>query len=467
MTQSTALGPERLQERIRGSVIIPSDPDYDLARKVWNATHDRRPAVIVQCADADDVATAIGYAVEAGLEIAVRGGAHSIPGASTCDDGLVIDLRRMNGVTVDPEARLVRVGGGALLADVDAATQEHGLAVPGGVVSHTGIGGLTLGGGVGWLTRLAGLTIDNLVSAQVVLADQRIVRAAEDENPDLFWALRGGGGNFGVVTEFEFRLHQVGPMVQFGMFFWPLEQQRDALRKMREVSLPRSVNTSVLAITSAPPEPFVPAEHHFAPGCAVVVAGFGVQDEFEDVVRQVRAGLPPLFEVVTPMPFVALQQLSDEAAAWGFHDYEKGAYFPELTDGMIAVLGEYAPRRSSPLSFVAFSRLDEAYCEVSDDATAFAGGRTPRYLAFITGVCPAPEMFPAERAWIRSLWEALKPYAMGDEAYVNSIDAKGEGLVRNIYGAKYARLAAIKQVYDPHNVFHRNPNILPQKDTVG
>lgn len=462
MTQTVSSGLNNLRAGIKGEVITPEDSGYDEARKVWNASHDRRPAVMVQCSSAEDVATAIGYAVDSGLEIAVRGGAHSFPGASTCD-GLVIDLRTMNSVTVDPEPRRVRVGGGALLGDVDAATQEHGLAVPAGIVSHTGVGGLTLGGGLGWLTRVHGLTLDNLVSAQVVLADQRIVRAAEDENPELFWALRGGGGNFGVVTEFEFRLHKVGPMVHFGLFFWPLEQQREALQLMKELStsLPAAAGAYCVAVFTAPPAPFVPVEHHGKLGCVFNVAGFGDPAEIEAIADQIRTTLPPLFDLVTPMPFVALQQSIDPGNAWGFYAYEKGAFFAEINDDMIEILNEYAARRTSPLTYVAFLRLDQAYSAVADDVTAFAGGRTPRYQGYLTGVCPTPEMLDTERAWIRSLWDALKPHMIGTEAYLNSRDAQGEDEVRKLYGPKYERLAEMKCKYDPQNLFHRNANIVP------
>jgi hypothetical protein len=461
MTQTMSGGLEDLRAAIDGSVIADGDAGYELARKVWNATFDRRPAVIVQCASASDVSGALLYAQANGLEIAVRGGAHSVSGLSVCDDGLMIDLSALNEVTVDPDAKRVRVQGGALLHDLDTATQAYGLAVPAGVVGHTGVGGLTLGGGMGWLSRQAGLSIDNLVSAQVVVADGRILRAAEDENVDLFWALRGGGGNFGVVTEFEFRLHEVGPIVQVGLFFWPPEQRGEALRLMRDVvaDLPRSMNAIPAAALNAPPAPFVPVEHHHEPGCALLLAGFGDPSEHVRVVNRIRAALPPLFDHVEPMPYVALQQLLDEANAWGFYGYDKSGYFEDLSDEVIEILADHAPRKGSPLSVVLFYRLDQAYSEVAEDATAFSGERTPRYAGFFVALCPIPEMLPAEREWVRSLWDALSPHMMSTGTYVNALPEEENPRIRDMYGDKFGRLLAVKATYDPGNVFHRNANI--------
>jgi hypothetical protein len=447
---------------VGGPVLGPEDAGYDDARKVWNAAIDRRPAVIARCQSAKDVSNALAFARENGLEVAVRGGAHHPGGSSVVDDGLMIDLSLLNQVTVDPAAKRARVGGGALLADLDAATQEHGLAVPAGMISHTGVAGLTLGGGMGWLSRKAGLSIDNLVSAQVVTADGQIRRAAEDENPELFWGLRGGGGNFGVVTEFEFRLHEVGPMVQFGMLFWDLAQGPEMFRLAREViaKLPREVNILIAGL-NAPPAPFVPEQHHFQPGYSLVVTGFGSAEEHEQVMAEICTALPPLFEFATPMPYTALQQLLDEANAWGFHCYDKGTYLDDLTDEAIQVITEQLPLKQSPLSVALFYRLDEAYSEVAEDATAFSGGRTPRYALFIVAVCPTPELLTADRAWVRSFWEAIVPHGQGIGSYVNAMSDTDDDRVRVSYGAKYDRLAAIKAQYDPGNVFHRNANIKP------
>ena len=357
---------------MEGSVITPADRGFDDARRVWNAGIDRRPAVIARCASAADVVAAIGYAREHGLEVAVRGGAHNPAGTAVCDDGLMIDLSLMNTVEVDPLSRRDRVGGGALLADVDAATLAHGLAVPAGLVSHTGVGGLTLGGGMGWLTRKFGLSIDNLVSAEVVTADGRVLRASADEHPDLFWAIRGGGGNFGVVTSFEFALHEVDPMVQLGLFFWPLDQGAQAMRLAREIirAMPPEINAVVGAL-NAPPAPFVPEQHHFASGYALVLTGFGSGPEHAELVTQIRDHLPPLFDLVTPMPYVKLQTLLDEANAWGVYAYEKGTYVEDLSDAVIETVTEHVPRKKSPMSLLLFYRLDGAYSEVGDDETAY------------------------------------------------------------------------------------------------
>jgi hypothetical protein len=452
-----------LRAGIAGSVITPGDPGYDEARRTWNADIDRRPAVIARCTSSQDVAAALGRARELGLDVAVRGGAHSFPGHSMCEGGLVIDLSPMNRVVVDPDARTARVQGGALLSDLDHATQVHGLAVPAGLISHTGVGGLTLGGGMGWLSRQAGLSIDNVISAEVVVADGRILRASPDENSDLFWGIRGGGGNFGVVTEFEFRLHEVGPMVQFGLFFWGQQDGRAALQLMRDVmrALPRSSNGIIVAGLSAPPAPFVPVEHRGTTGYAFLLTGFGDASEHERLTERIRRELPPLFDLVTPMPYVALQSMLDESNAWGFHGYDKGAYVEELTDDVIDVLTEHVPAKSSPLSLLIFYRLDEAYSEVDDDDTAYSGGRSPCYFGTFVALCPTPQLLVAEKKWVQSTCDALRPYLLTTGTYVNVLVEADDGRIRESYGRKYDRLRLIKGTYDPANVFRHNANITP------
>ena len=452
-----------LRDELQGEVLTPQDAGYDDARRVWNADIDGRPAVVARCRTTADVVAAVRFAVREGLDVAVRGGAHSACGHSTVDDGLVVDLSLMASVEVDPLARRARVGGGALLGDLIAAAQEHGLATPVGAVSHTGVGGLTLGGGMGWLTRKHGLTVDNLVAATVVTADGRVLRASHDEHPDLFWALRGGGGNFGVVTEFELALHPVGPLIQFGMLFWGADQGHDLLRLARDVvgDLPPDVNV-IIAGLHAPPEPFVPEQHQGRAGYALLVAGLGSPDEHAAVLDRLRTALPPLWELVTPMPYVALQQMLDEANAWGQHCYDKGLYLDDLTDAAIEVVVDHLPRKASPLSVMLMYRLDAAYSAVADDATAFSGGRSPRYSVFVIAVCPTPELLVADRGWVRGFYDALSAHA-APGAYVNALDDDGAvDRVRSAYGsAKYDRLAQVKAQYDPDNVFHRNANIPP------
>ena len=464
MTQLVRGAIGELRTVMDGPVLVPGDPGFDDGRRVWNAEIDRRPAVIARCASAADVAAAIGFARGSGLEISVRGGAHNSAGTAVCDDGLMLDLSLLNEVTVDPAARRARAGGGALLADLDAATQAHGLAVPAGLISHTGIGGLTLGGGMGWLTRQFGLTIDNLVSAEVVTAGGQVLRAAHDEHPGLFWALRGGGGNFGVVTSFEFRLHEVDPMVRFGFFFWGLDQGPEVLRLAREIvaALPPDIS-AVIGAVNAPPAPFVPSRHHFAPGYALLLAGFGSGPDHARLATEIGQRLPPVAGLVTTLPYVELQQMLDEANAWGAHCYEKGMYVEDLTDPVIDVLTEHVPRKSSAMSSLLLYRLDGAYSRAGEDETAFGGGRSPRYGAFIVGCAPDAARLDADRRWVREFWAALRPQAIGSgDGYVNAATEYPGDRVRASYGAaKYERLATIKAAYDPGNVFHLNANIAP------
>lgn len=460
MTQTVGDAVGALRALMSGKVVQPGDDGYDDARRLWNAQIDRRPAVVAQCVSAQDVVAAVRFAVEHGLEIAVRGGAHGVSGKACVDDGLMVNLSGLNSVTVDPEARRARAGGGALLGDVLSAAQEHGLAYPVGTVAHTGVGGLTLGGGMGWLTRKHGLSIDNLVSAEVVTADGRILRASEQENSDLFWAIRGGGGNFGVVTEFEFALHPVGPMIQAGLMFWSLEQGKEFFKLAREIcgSLPPEVNVIIGGI-NAPPAPFVPEQYQMQPGYVAVIAGFGPEQQHAEVLERFRQ-VPTLWEFVTPMPYMALNTMLDEANAWGQYDYEKGCALDELTDEVIDILVEHYPRKQSPGSVMLFFRLDAAYSQVADDATAYSGRRSPGYGMFTIAVCPTLEMLDADRAWVRGLQDALAPHA-GNRVYVNALDEDISD-VHLAYGAeKYGRLAQIKAKYDPDNVFRRNANIKP------
>jgi FAD/FMN-containing dehydrogenase len=452
-----------LRAELAGEALLPTDAGYDAARSVWNGAIDRRPALIARCTTAADVAQAIGFGHGRGLEISVRGGGHNYAGFAVCEGGLMIDLSRMNQVTVDPVGRRAVCGGGATWADVDAATQAHGLATVGGFVSHTGIGGLTLGGGIGWLSRKAGLSADNLVAAEVVTADGRILRASADENADLFWALRGGGGNFGVVTSFEYRLYEVGPTVHLGFFFWGVDRGREALRFSRDFvkTVPADMGLLIAGL-SAPPAPFVPEQHHLAPGYGLLFVGFGSAEEHAAVAERLRAAMPPLFELVTPIPYAGLQQMFDEGLAWGQHAYEKALYLEDLTDDAIDVLVERFPRRQSPLSLAAVFVMDGAYAAVGADETAFGGDRQARIVFNISGNCPTAELYESERSWVRAFWEALRPHARTGGSYVNYMNEYEEDRVRAAYGpAKYERLARIKAAYDPANVFHLNQNVKP------
>jgi FAD/FMN-containing dehydrogenase len=469
MTATRPADVDQLRSTHTGPVLLPGDQGYEEARKVWNEEIDRRPAVITRCTSPEDVAVAVAFGARHGLEIAVRGGSHGISGSAVVDDGLMIDLGLLNHVEVDPDRRVAKVGGGALLADLAAAAQEHGLCTPIGAVGHTGVGGLTLGGGMGWLTRKHGLSIDNVIGCEVVTADGQVLRVDDERHPDLFWGLKGGGGNFGVVTEFEFALHPVGPMIHFGLISWDLDHGPVALRRLAEVTqdLPAEVNV-IFGAVNAPPAPFVPEDLHGSPGYLVIVAGFGSEEEHAGVMAAIGEGTEPRVSFVTPMPYLVLNTLLDEANAWGQYDYDKGLYLETLSEGAIDALTSHAPNKQSPGSVVLFYRLDAAYSAVPDEATAFSGGRSPRYACFVIAVCPSLEVLEHDREWVRTVHRALEPHALGSDTYVNAIseqmDKMDENRVRLAYGKlKYDRLAELKQRYDPENLFHRNANIRPAR----
>jgi FAD/FMN-containing dehydrogenase len=462
MTTIARQGLDGLRSRLSGRVITSADGDYDRARSVWNGAIDARPAVIARCAGPGDVAAAVRFAQDAGLEISVRGGGHSFAGAAVGDGGLTIDLSGISQVTVDPGARIARAGGGATLAQLDAATQEHGLATPGGTISHTGVGGLTLGGGFGWLTPQYGLSCDNLLSAQVVTAAGEVLRASDQEHPDLFWALRGGGGNFGVVTEFEFRLHPVG-LAQLGLFFWDAADGAAALALAQQVTadLPPRMGALIFG-GNAPAAPFVPSEHHFRPGYGLIVAAFGADPEHARLAGQIRSALPPLIEFTAPIPYTGLQQILDEAAPWGILAYQKALYLDALTPEVISIITAQLSRRQSPMSNLLAVPLGGAFCQVPDQATAFGGTRAPCLVVTAAAFAPEPALLAADRDWARQLWAGLLPHAQGPGSYVNVMTEYDADRVRASYGpAKYQRLAQIKAAYDPSNVFHRNANISP------
>jgi hypothetical protein len=448
-----------------GRVVTPDDSDYDAVRAecVWNGDIDRRAAVIARARSADDVAAAVRLARETGRDLAVRGGGHNFSGSCIANDAVMIDLGALSGVSVDPLAKKARCGGGTRWSQLDAATQEHGLATPGGFVSHTGVAGLTLGGGLGWLSRKAGLSCDNLLSVEVVTAAGAIVRASAEENQDLFWAVRGGGGNFGVVTEFEFQLHDVGPMVQLSLSFWDLDHGPRALRAIRDQAegIPGDI-AIFLAAMNAPPAPFVPEPHQGALGYAVVLVDHGSPGAYSQAVDDLRRAVPPLFTFDTPIPYTALQQMFDESAPWGIRGYEKAVYFDELTDDSIDVIARHVPLKTSPMSFMPVFVLGGKYAEPAEDDTAFGGSRRTRYALNIAAVAPTAELLDADRAWVRSFWSDLVPHAGSVASYVNFMSEFEEDRIRASYGAgKYQRLSQIKARYDPGNLFHLNANIRP------
>jgi FAD/FMN-containing dehydrogenase len=449
-----------LRESLSGQVITSGDPDYEAARRVWNGAIDKRPAIVAQCAGVGDVVEAIRFARSERLVTAVRGGGHGVAGYATCDDGIVIDLSPMRGVEVDAAARIARVQGGALWSDVDAATQAFGLGTPGGLISTTGVAGLTLGGGVGWLSRKHGLACDNLVSARLVTADGSEVTASEDENPDLFWALRGGGGNFGVVTSFEFRLHSVGEVFA-GAILHPLERAGEFLRAYRELT-PEAPDelTTVLGITAVPPSPDFPAELHGRKVLAVGVCYAGPPEDGERAIAPLRAIGEPLLERVQVMPYTVRQRLQDPSAPAGLFNYWKSDYLTGLDDDLIDLVVERAARTTSPRTQLHLYQLGGAAARVGEGEAAYTHRSAP-YLFSIISLWDDPAADPSPHVeWTRDFWSRLRPYAAG--AYVNFLGAEGSERVRDAYGAaKYARLANVKADYDPTNFFRLNQNVEP------
>jgi FAD/FMN-containing dehydrogenase len=443
----------------RGELIRPGDPSYDEHRKVWNGSIDRSPAAIARCANTQEVVDAVGLARDSGLPTAVRCGGHSFPGASTCDDGLVIDLSRMKGIEIDPEAGTARVEAGVLLGELDAATQEHGLAVPAGIVTHTGVAGLTLGGGIGWLQRKYGLTIDQQLAATMVTAGGEVVRASEDENADLFWGLRGGGGNFGVVTEFEFRLNPLGPVLA-GPIFWLIEESPDVLRFYRDwiADAPNDLMTIVIH-RKAPPVDFVPQELHGRLVVAVVCCWSGDVDEGEKVIRPLREFGSPVLDLCEPKPFTEHQGMFDPSFPHGRWYYMRSCDVAELTDEVIDITVEQSMRIQSPLTSFPIWQLGGAIRSVGNGDTAF-NNRDSGHTFNITCSTEGAEGFEDERRWAREFWSALEPFHIG--VYVNFLMDEGQERVREAYGAeKLKRLQSLKREYDPENLFHLNQNIPP------
>jgi FAD binding domain/Berberine and berberine like len=437
------------RETFAGEIVLPDDPAYDQARAVWNGMVDRRPAIVVRPTGVDGVVAALRFAREQELVIAVRCGGHSIPGLSTCDDGIVIDLSRMRGAEVDPARRTARVGGGSLLAELDGAAQEHGLVCPVGVVSHTGVAGLTLGGGMGRLQRRFGLTLDNLAAIDLVTADGRLVHASEDEHPELFWGLRGAGANFGIVTSFEFRLHPLDHPITFGTVVHPIDRAHDLAALWRELA------------EHGPDELFLSFGTTNEGEAYLTVLHSGTPDRADRELADLRAFGPPTGDSIKAMSYLDTQHLNDESQDWGHRFYMKSAFLPTLTDEVVDLCVENAARApkgaESGFSVWAWGRT---ISDVSEEATAFTGREAEAWLA-AEALWDDPELDADCRAWGREALADLAPFA-SDGRYVNDVAEVGADVARTVYGdAKYERLVALKRTWDPDNVFRLNQNVQP------
>ncbi len=447
------------RQSLRGTMLVPEDSGYDEARRIWNGMIDRRPALIVRCAGADDVRASIRFARGHGLEIAVRGGGHNIAGHALCDGSLLIDLSGLREVRVDATARRAFVQPGATLADFDAAVQSHGLATPVGINSTTGIAGLTLGGGFGWLTRQHGMTVDNLVAADVVTADGQMLHASADEHVDLFWALRGGGGNFGVVTQFEFRLHPAGPEIVAGLVVYPLEQGAQVLRKYRAFT--DDANETITAwtvIRRAPPLPFLPAETHGRHAIVLAAASTGADADPAQLAPLTKMG-EPFGSHIDRMPYVQWQQAFDPLLTPGARNYWKSHNFSALHDAVIDTVLEYGRQLPTADCEIFLAHLAGAPNRVAADATAYVG-RDARFVMNVHGRWQSAAEDAAGIAWARQVFQACAPHASAG-AYVNFMTGDEGERVEQAYGVVHRRLQQIKHRYDPDNVFHLNANIKP------
>jgi len=451
---------ESLKNDLAGTVILPSDREYDEARKIWNGMVDKRPAIIARCSDTQDVVRALSFARDTGIRLAVKGAGHHIAGNSLCDDGLVIDLSQMRAVKVDSNAKRTTAQGGATLADLDAATQAHGLATPLGINSTTGIAGLTLGGGFGWLSRKYGMTVDNLESAEVVTAKGDVVRASANENPDLFWALRGGSGNFGVVTAFEFRLHTVGPGLLSGLIVYPFDDARSVLRQYRDFVSQAPAELSVWTVLrKAPPLPFLPAEVHGKEVVVLALLYAGDPEKGEQAIAPLRAFNSPVGEHVGVQPYTDWQKAFDPLLTPGARNYWKSHNFTKIDDGLIDVVMKYVNTLPSPECEVFFGSIGCATKQPATDATAYPH-RDAEYVMNVHGRWQTEEEDKRCIQWSREYFEASAPFASSG-AYVNFLTEDEVDRVRSAYGQNYDRLAAVKKKYDPDNLFRVNMNIKP------
>jgi FAD/FMN-containing dehydrogenase len=459
-TATTTLDLGRLRDALRGPVIEPGDEGYDAARAIWNGAIDRRPACVARCAGVSDVVAAVRYARERDLLVAVRSGGHGVGGHALCDGGLVIDLSPMRGIRVDPAARTARAEAGVLWGELDRETQLHGLATVGGIVTHTGIAGLTLGGGIGWLMRKHGATVDNLLSVDLVTAEGELLTASGDENPDLFWGVRGGGGNFGVVTSFEYRLHPVGPTVVGGPIFHHLEDARDVLAFYREfIATAPDELTTIFELSVAPPVPFLPEDVHGKPIVMVAACYAGALEDGIEAVRPLKELGNPIVDLLEPKLYTALQSTFDPAVPHGWHRYWKAAELPPLTDDAIDTLIEHAAAQTSPKSYCIVFQLGGALARAEAGDTAFSQ-RDAAHHVNVNAVWTEGDAEP-HVAWARDFFSALQPHA-GERVYVNFLGEEGAERVRQAYGARqYDRLVELKRAYDPTNFFRLNQNIEP------
>jgi FAD/FMN-containing dehydrogenase len=451
---------EDLKVATRGQVLLPADPGFDEARRIWNAMIDRQPAIIVRCAGVADVRRSVVFARDNGLPLAVRGGGHNIAGSAICDDGLVVDLSPMKSVRVDPATRRAYVEPGATLGDFDHEAQAFGLATPLGINSTTGVAGLTLGGGFGWLSRKYGMSVDNLVSADVITADGELLHASEDRHEDLFWAIRGGGGNFGVVTMFEFALHPVGPQVFGGLVVLPLEQAKAALVKYRAAveAMPDELTVWVV-LRLAPPLPFLPPEVHGKPIIAFAICYNGPLDDGPRAVEEVRRFGTPYGEQLGPMPYEMWQKAFDPLLTPGARNYWKSHNLAQLQDGLLDVLTDAIGKLPSPQCEIFFGAIGAQTSRVPVEAMAYAN-RDTNYVMNVHGRWSEPSEDAQCIAWARAFFEASAPFALGS-VYVNFLTQDEAERISAAYGPNYARLVEVKNRYDPHNLFRQNQNIRP------
>jgi FAD/FMN-containing dehydrogenase len=460
MTNIQATKIEEFKEQFKGEVLLPSDDVYESARKIWNAMIDKHPAIIARCATTSDVVRAVNFARDNGLLLAVRGGGHHIAGNALCNDGVVIDLSKMKAASVDPAAHRVTIEGGATLADLDAATQAYGLATPVGINSTTGVAGLTLGGGFGWLSRKYGMTVDNLESAEVVTATGEVVRATASEHPDLFWALRGGSGNFGVVTRFEFRLHPVGPDVLSGLIVYSISEAKSVLQQYREFMAKAPEELSVWTVLrQAPPLPFLPEEVHGTPVIVLALLYAGDPRQGEPLIEPLRKFGTPVGEHVGVQPYTTWQQAFDPLLTPGARNYWKSHNFSTLKDGLFDTVIDYIDKLPSPQCEIFFGALGGATTRPTPESTAYAH-RDAQFVMNVHGRWEDPTDDKRCIAWARDFFNASAPFASGG-VYVNFLTADEGDRVRTAYGPNYDRLAQVKRKYDPDNLFRMNQNIKP------